>query len=157
MTTNARIRVNFRSREFEVDGSEQFVREYTDQLKELLGTENAYSICSSDSTSDPASAAQILDVLPTEFGEYYHSFTCKLTDNDKILIAAFYLQQRNDDNQFATGKANDLLQLHSIKVSNPSLCVKRNIAKRRIFALSKRSFKVSDIGLAYIQEIHNKH
>ena len=156
MTTNATIRVNFQSREFEVSGSEQFVRDHLKELWELVDTEKPRSTLDHGDTSAQDRNPPTTDGLPAEFGEYYHCFACDLTDNDKVLIGAAYLQYHDDDNQFSTHAINDLLRAHGIKISNPSLCVKRSVANRRVFSLTKRSFRVAELGRTHLAELRNK-
>ena len=38
MESSARIRINLSTKEFEVEGSEQFVKEYADKIENLLST-----------------------------------------------------------------------------------------------------------------------
>jgi hypothetical protein len=147
----AKLRINLAQREFEVEGSESFVRTYAEQLDQLLAR----------LTEQPAAAPQAPgpvrpngDALPDTgtFGELLQRLPRTATDVDRMLVAGYFAQQRGADNGFATGEANTLLTEQGIKVGNPSQCVKQNLLAKRVFKHQGR-YRVSQIGLDHLRQL----
>jgi hypothetical protein len=146
----ARLRINLAQREFEVEGSESFVKVYAERLDRLLAR-----------LSEPAEAARGAAAARTDgdglaptgtFGELLQRLPRTATDVDRILIAGYFAQQNGADNGFATGEANTLLTEQGVKVGNPSQCVKQNLLAKRVFKHQGR-YRVSQIGLDYLRQL----
>ena len=147
----ARLRINLAQREFEVEGSESFVKTYAERLDQLLArlTEQP------PAPAQPAGSARPEgDVLPStgSFGELLHRLPRAATDVDRMLVAGYFAQQRGADNGFATGEANTLLTEQGVKVGNPSQCVKQNLLAKRVFKHQGR-YRVSQIGLDHLRQL----
>jgi len=150
---NAHLRINLTTREIEIEGSETFVREYAEKLESLLSVAAESSAVTNQpqqSTSNPPQVQLPPKELPPVFGEYLHLFPKSITDMDKILIAAYYVQAQDADNSFTTRAANQLLKEQNIKVTNAADCVKKSMKTKRVFALGKGRFRVSQAGIDYI-------
>ena len=91
--------------------------------------------------------------LPATFGEYLHGFPSNITDVDRILIAGFYVQSQSADNSFNTLSANELLKEQGIKLVNAAASLAKNKSAKRIFALTKGNFRVSQTGTTYINNL----
>jgi hypothetical protein len=146
----ARLRINLAQREFEVEGSESFVKVYAERLDRLLAR-----------LSEPAEAARGAAAARADgdglaqtgtFGELLQRLPRTATDVDRILIAGYFAQQNGADNGFGTGEANTLLTEQGVKVGNPSQCVKQNLLAKRVFKHQGR-YRVSQIGLDYLRQL----
>jgi hypothetical protein len=152
----AKIRINISAGEIEIEGTEAFVREYVDRFEELLEflkkrpqvAPVPQKIALPEQAPAPAKTE-----MPEVFGEYLQRFPKSITDLDRILIAAYFVQSHEPDNFFTTRSANKLLTEQGIKVANASVCVRRNTEKGLVFALEKGKFRVSQRGIDYIREL----
>ena len=147
----ARLRINLAQREFEVEGSESFVKVYAERLDQLLARLTASS---EDASRAPAASRPEGDGLSMAgtFGELLQRLPRAATDVDRILVAGYFAQQNGADNGFGTGEANTLLTEQGVKVGNPSQCVKQNLLAKRVFKHQGR-YRVSQIGLDYLRQL----
>ena len=147
----ARLRINLAQREFEVEGSESFVRAYAERLDQLLArlTDPSFAPPKAAGPARPDG-----DVLPGAgtFGELLQRLPRTATDVDRMLVAGYFAQQRGADNGFATGEANTLLTEQGVKVGNPSQCVKQNLLAKRVFKHQGR-YRVSQIGHDHLRQL----
>jgi len=155
----ARIRINVSAGEIEIEGTEAFVREYVDKFEDLFESLKKrpqvapapQKLALPQQVSVPAEAE-----MPEVFGEYLQRFPKSITDVDKVLVAAHFVQFHDSENSFATRSANKLLTEQGFKVANASDCVKKNTRTKRIFAvpeLGKGKYRVSSAGIDYINEL----
>lgn len=146
----AKLRINLAQREFEVAGSEDFVRDYAARIEALLAR------LESDHAPPPEHAAKSGDgaviQAPRTFGELMHELPRAATDVDRILAAGHFVQARSADKSFSTGEANSLLTEQGIKVGNPSQCVKQNLISKRVFKHQGR-YRVSQTGVDYLRQL----
>jgi len=152
MEQTTRLRINLTTREIEVEGSEAFVREYAEKFENLLHSIDQHPQKPSPtpvSTSIIPEAATETD-LPSTFGEYLHMFPASITDLDRTLIAGYYTQSQSSDNSFTTAYANELLKEQGIKIANAADCVSKNKKAKKVFALQKGMFRVSQTGVDYL-------
>jgi hypothetical protein len=148
----ARLRINLSQREFEVEGSETFVRAYVERFDGWLGR--------LDEPAEPPAAAPGSRGVPTpirpegaqSFGELLQHLPRAATDVDRILAAGYFAHMRSADKSFSTGEANALLTEQGIKVGNPSQCVKQNLNAKRVFKHLGR-YRVSHTGLEYLRQM----
>jgi hypothetical protein len=150
----ARLRINLAQRELEVEGSEAFVRGFTNRIEELLDQ------LESAATAGPAVPAPLESRVPEAiastlgtFGEYIMRLPSSSTDVDKMLAAGFYMQQQSADDAFGTADANRRLTEQGIKLGNPSQCVKQSLMAKRVFMISKGRYRVSQPGRAYLRQL----
>lgn len=157
---STRLRINLSTREIEIEGSEEFVREYAQRL------EDAISLLMKPSKHEPVSAAKIgvqeedsvppMKEIPEIFGEFFAQFPRGISDNDKVLVAAYYTQTRDPEKKFKTKEANNYLKEQGIKVANASEAVRQQIRMKRMFSVGKGSYKVSQQGLEYIESLKSQ-
>jgi hypothetical protein len=143
----AKLRINLAQREFEVEGSEEFVRAYAERIDGWLGQ--------LDVTANPAVATASTPPAPPvarTFGELHQHLPRAATDVDRILLAGHFVQGRNADRSFATGEANALLTEQGVKVGNPSQCVKQNLVAKRVFKHQGR-YRVSQTGVDHLRQL----
>jgi hypothetical protein len=150
----ARLRINLTQREFEVEGSETFVRTYASRFETLLKRFDG-----EDETApepDPPPPLQGVTVAgppsPRSFGELLHHLPRAASDVDRILVAGHYVQARSNDRSFSTGEANALLTEQGVKLGNPSQCVKQNVIAKRVFKHQGR-YRVSQTGVDHLRQI----
>ena len=148
---HGRLRINLSQREFEVEGSEEFVRGFSDRIQELLDL-FYQAPPPADVASEPAPAAEPSPAIGT-FGEFILRLPSSSTDVDKMLAAGFYVQDASTDDAFATGDANRKLTEQGIKLGNPSQCVKQSLLAKRVFLVSKGRYRVSQPGRAHLRQL----
>jgi hypothetical protein len=152
-----RLRINLTQREFEVEGSEEFVRGFADRIQELLDQLDgpapapiAVAAVARESAAAPADTAA--SDLGT-FGEFMLRLPSASTDVDKMLAAGFYVQMNSADDAFSTADANRRLTEQGVKLGNPSQCVKQSLLAKRVFLLSKGRYRVSQPGRAHLRQL----
>lgn len=160
MDQRARLRINLSEREFEVEGSEAFVRAYAERLDALLAVFEDEPLPPPAPTPAPAAeAAPSFAPTPARnaevasFGGFLQHLPKSSTDVDKMLAAGFFAQGKNGDNAFATGDANKLLAEQSIKIGNPSQCVKQNLISKRVFTIQRGRYRVARQGLDHLRQL----
>lgn len=148
----ARLRINLTQGEFEVEGSEAFVKGYAERFEALLGHLGA----APEPQTAPAPPLKGIPVAgpppARSFGELLHHLPRAASDVDRILVAGHFMQARSSDRSFSTGEANALLTEQSIKVGNPSQCVRQNVTAKRVFKHQGR-YRVSQTGLDYLRQM----
>lgn len=158
MDQATRLRISLAQREFEVEGSEVFVRSFADRFGEFLDQLEV-----GEGAAAPALPAPALpsDARPGgngasllgSFGEYIMQLPSSSTDVDKMLASGFYVQQQSVDDAFGTAEANKRLTEQGIKLGNPSQCVKQSLMAKRVFMTTKGRYRVSQPGRAYLRQL----
>jgi hypothetical protein len=153
VSERARLRVNLAQSEFEVEGSEAFVRTYAERFDALLDRlgEAAPPGEPPAARVQPQRAPQ-LAIDGASLGELLHRLPRSATDVDRMLLAGHIAQSRSSDNAFSTGEANALLTEQGVKIGNPSQSVKQNVVARRVFRHQRR-YRVSQIGLDHLAQL----
>lgn len=147
----AKLRINLAQREFEVAGSEAFVRDYAERIEALLERLEGDPVSISEQQAVGRGDGAAVQA-PRTFGELMHQLPRAATDVDRILAAGHFVQTRSPDNSFSTGEANGLLTEQGIKVGNPSQCVKQNLISKRVFKHQGR-YRVSQTGVDYLRQL----
>ncbi len=93
--------------------------------------------------------------MPETFGEYLNQFKKGINQEEQMLVAGYYVQRTSDGNSYTTKEANDLLKEQSIKVGNASQAVADSKAAKRVFALKRGKFRVSQPGVDHINSLRN--
>jgi hypothetical protein len=156
VSERARLRVNLAQSEFEVEGSEAFVRTYAERFDALLDR-LGHGAKPDDPPAAQASRAQppsppALSIDTASLGELLHHLPRSATDVDRMLLAGHVAQSRSSDNAFSTGEANELLTEQGVRIGNPSQSVKQNVVARRVFRHQRR-YRVSQIGLDHLAQL----
>jgi hypothetical protein len=148
-----RLRINLAQREFEVEGSEDFVRSFADRIGELLDLFDVEPVPTAvPEPETPPTATANPETLGT-FGEFLLRLPSSATDVDKMLAAGYYVQLGGADDAFTTADANRRLTEQGIKLGNPSQCVKQSLLAKRVFLLSKGRYRVSQQGRAHLRQL----
>ena len=169
MSEQATFRINLKTGEIEISGSEEFVEARIDSLGEILELVSESAVesevveepanASSSNQSEQASSASkaTSDGIPSTFGEWMHSFKDDITDIQKALITARFVQSQSPENDFKTAEVNKSLKDHGIKLSNPSKSLKVLEEKKFLFQtrkVGKLSYKrVSTDGQAHLETL----
>lgn len=167
MTTRAKI--NLISGEIEFEGTEEFVKDQLASIPTLLGSlkfsDQLVNLSTSaraqvgDDNSSPNEQVSANDPggIPQSFGEWMHKFPDDILDQDKILLASFYVQKNSEKNDFKTSEVNRTLKDHGVKLSNPSAFLNRLVAKKHMFQTRKEGklkfLRVSKDGETRISEL----
>jgi hypothetical protein len=149
---HARLRINLSQREFEVEGSEAFVKAYVERFDAWLAR--------FDQTGEPARpSSPPIRVEPAprpldagSLGELLHHLPRAASDVDRVLLAGYFSYMRSADKSFSTGEANTLLTEQGIKVGNPSQCVRQSLLAKRVFKHQGR-YRVSQTGIDYLRQL----
>jgi hypothetical protein len=150
----ARLRINLSQREFEVEGSEDFVQGYAQRFDAWLGRLD-HSVAAPPAVPTPKLArAPVRSSGPgaETFGELLLRLPRAASDVDRMLAAGYFAHLRNADKSFSTGEANTLLTEQGVKVGNPSQCVRQNLSAKRVFKHLGR-YRVSQTGLDYLRQM----
>lgn len=169
MSEHANFRINMKTGEIEISGSEQFVNSKIESLEEVLvlvsefntgvdEDDGALSVELSTQSEQSANRAASNGMeIPETFGEWMHSFRDDITDIEKALITARFVQAQSPDNDFKTAEVNKSLIDHGIKLSNPSNSLKKLEARKFLFQtrkVGKLSYKrVSTDGQAHLAKL----
>ncbi len=150
----ARLRINLSQREFEVEGSERFVKAYAERFDALLAglSDPSREVVAAPVAPRVAPAAAAPRPAAQTFGEMLHQLPRSASDVDRMLAAGYFAHLRSPDQSFSTGEANDLLTGQGIKIGNPSQSVRQNVAAKRMFRHQGR-YRVSQTGLDYLRQL----
>lgn len=150
MDQRTRLRINLSQREFEVEGSEAFVRSFAERIEELLA-----AIDMDEPPPAAPSSPRPAEGNPTlgSFGEFLLRLPSSSTDVDKMLAAGFYMQATSVDDAFGTSEANRRLIEQGLKLGNPSQCVKQSLLAKRVFQVSKGRYRVSQPGRGHLRQL----
>jgi hypothetical protein len=152
---NVRIRINLSTREFEIDADSDFViQKFGDKIFEYLDiVKSSNSKTAAKSANEYDSTPIANSDVPNSFGEYYNKFPKGLNNVDKLLISCYFIQSSTEAKAFTVKEASDLLIDQGVKLTNANAFNTSNFNTKRIFKLTGRSFKVSDIGKDYINNL----
>ncbi|HET6327789.1 MAG TPA: hypothetical protein VFG04_24105 [Planctomycetaceae bacterium] len=146
MSEKIRVRANRSTGELEVEGTAQVVAEWWARLwPELRTFSERRNGDDPIALSEPAVAAND-NGQPEIFGEFFTQFRSNVSDVDKVLIAAAFVQSTNQERIFTTKAANELLLDQNLKVANASENVRRLMHSKRVFGVSNGKYRVSAIG-----------
>ena len=147
MSELARFKLNLKTGEIEIEGSEAFVEKQIESLSTLVelisaaGDTIAANDESTNSNKDeitpPNSAQTSNNKMPDTFGEWLQSFKSDANDLEKALLTARYVQSQSATNDFKTSEVNKSLKDHGIKLTNSSSSLKRLIDKKYLFQTRK--------------------
>ncbi|HET6469376.1 MAG TPA: hypothetical protein VFG43_13465 [Geminicoccaceae bacterium] len=153
--------MNLSEREYEIEGDEPFVREFSERLEALF---QSLEPAEPPPLREPQEAAGPGDgparngaaARPSalgEFGDFIHRLPASATDVDRMLAAGFYVQQQSDDDAFGTSDANRRLVEQGVKIGNPSQCVRQSLVAKRVFMVKRGRFRVSQIGRQHLRQL----
>ncbi len=147
-----RFRVNPTLGEIEIEGTEEFVDRYWNELHSLVARVPVQhdEVEASEPSAAPIPAASQSDGVPETFGEYFNLFE-DLSGTDEVLVAGYYHQMAvSEEDVFTTNEANELLKEQRVKVANASQSVQRNLSAKKVFKIG-RAYRVSRQGEEYIR------
>ena len=173
MSNTAKFKLNVKAREVEIEGSEDFVERQIQNLAsifEFLGDDATDDTDIDYNTSEESENGEVGEkangntaqkaAMPETFGEFMHSFNADINDLEKALITARFVQAQSPTNDFKTSEVNNALKDHGIKLSNPSVSLKRLGDKKFLFQTRKvgklRFMRVSIEGQAHLDAIKMK-
>ena len=152
MDQRGRLRINLSQREFEVEGSEEFVRSFAERIGALLDLFDVEPVSATVPESEPPPATVASPETLGSFGEFLLRLPSSATDVDKMLAAGYFVQVGSADDAFTTADANRRLTEQGIKLGNPSQCVKQNLVAKRVFKHLGR-YRVSQSGAEHLRQL----
>ncbi|HTE01477.1 MAG TPA: hypothetical protein VK668_19455 [Mucilaginibacter sp.] len=162
-TKEISIRINLESREFEIKGDSNYVNDhYGDYIMECLGIIKSSSNLKKNDQSPPSNTKHQSQSrtesgndggIPDSFGEYLNKFPKTISNVDKLLIACYHVQSKNDNKAFTISEASSLLINQGIKLSNPNSFNKANLDAKKIFKLTGNNYRVSETGVNHIKSV----
>jgi hypothetical protein len=166
---NARIRINLSTLELEVEGTEAFVSSHAEKIEEFLellkkrSNETPVALPTTNGSLEENEVQEqeeevvqqksALGPVPETFGEFYLRAAKNINDIDKVLLGGYFIQHKNDKNIFSTREVSAVLKENGIYLKNPSHSIKLNLDARRIFAVKKGCFRVSEDGLERLSSV----
>lgn len=148
-----RVRICRSTGELEIEGDSGLVRDWWDELFPQIASVAREKRKASTPPEDKGAERENEGEDGEPFGEFFHNFRDDISDGDRMLIAASFVQTRTDDRTFTTGAANQLLIEQGRKLANPSVCVKRLVDAKRAFRVSGQNHRVSDTGLKHVESL----
>jgi hypothetical protein len=142
------VRLDLGQRAFEVEGDEAFVRELVDRLEAALQVYGGEPPPAEAAVAAPADSPTL-----GSFGEFVQRLPTSATEVDRMLAAGYWSQRQGVDDAFATADANRRLVEQGIKLGNPSQCVRQSLTARRVFAVQRGRFRVSQLGRQYLRHL----
>lgn len=174
MTNQVKAKINFKTGEVELEGSEQFVES---QLAKIDSIVEYMALLASNNSVDDGSIIEQEEIaavaeeeqeklasvgeqglqVPNTFGEWLHGFKNDLNDLEKALITAYYVQKQSIQNDFKTSEVNKSLQEHGVKLTNPSNSLNRLSEKKLLFQTRKNGklkyMRVSSDGVNFLKSL----
>ena len=145
-----RVRANRTTGEVEIEGPANTVAEWWNKLWPEMSNQRGSAQAQSSNVRQPSGSNS---PLPDFFGEYYTEFRSDISDVDKVLVAAAFIQSRDQERMFTTKEANQALLDQNIKVTNASENVRRLIQTKRVFVVSNGRYRVSAGGFDHLNTL----
>lgn len=175
MEQKARVKITLSSGEFEVEGSEEFVNSYSEEIRSFLSLleKGSANPVQEAPVQRPIAATQgdLFDTTPTQpvarqdsnsnsafngmesFGEFYHRRPKNVSKTDIVLMASYYIQSKNEEGIFTTREVTKLLKDHGLDLSNPAHFIKLNQEYKKVFKMRQGQYKVSEEGTEHLKSI----
>ncbi len=173
MDQKARVKITLNTGEFEVEGSEDFVNSYSEEIKSFLSLLEKSTARPVQEASAPrsmmATQGDLFDAAPAQpttrqdsnvafndmesFGEFYHRRPKNVSKTDIVLMASYYIQTKNEEGVFTTREVTKLLKDHGLDLSNPAHFIKLNQEYKKVFKMRQGQYKVSEEGVNHLKSI----
>lgn len=160
MQQGASIKINIKTGEFEISGSEDFVKENLKLLDRFIQPAN--SVVEPTSPPPSPSIRKLPNTKPSlistkgSFKSYIGKLPVTTRQGDYLLASAYFIAQNNDDRTFGTREASTLLKSVKIEITNPSQYIKNNLNSGRLKQISQRRFSFTEKGLQHISRFISK-
>ncbi|GAB1716510.1 MAG: hypothetical protein NTAFB05_15520 [Nitrobacter sp.] len=151
--TRLKVRLNKSAGELEIEGSEKAVAEWWEKLWPELHHQEMSAPVLHYGESRGSTITKTTSQMPEVFGEFFTEFRSDITDVDKILVAAAFIQARDTERLFTTKSANQSLIDQNIKVANASENIRRLIRTKRAFVVSDGKYRISASGLEHLSSL----
>ncbi|MGP3777983.1 hypothetical protein ACTWKD_04045 [Halanaerobium saccharolyticum] len=166
--SNSKIRASFVNGEIEIVGEDSFVRDHVELFEktiEIMAKSHKNSVNNEIATSsknnkelkEESNKKEITLEITDSFGEWFQKFKKDLTEKDKALIAAYYIQKNSSEEEFKTIKVTRALKEYGISLSNTSLYISSLKKYKYIFPTEKRGnvkyYKISKDGENYLESL----
>lgn len=163
MEQEARIKINLLTKEVEWQGSENFIQKFDTVIQEFLEKlkdpqTSKYSV---PEYNDAVQSDEV-DIessnglsLPSTFGEFYSKFPRNIKVVDKLLIAAFFAQNKSDDGFFTPKEAADFLTEQGVAVTNANAFINSLQKTNKLFKHAGK-YKVHENAIEYIKQLYQK-
>ena len=168
MITNALFRVNVRNGEIEIQGSEDFIERQLKQLELTLEVilhlfemvEGEEELIEGPSEEEPREPIITDKEVPDSFLEWLYKFPKNISDQEKVLIAGYFLQHHSADNRFLSSEVPKLLRENGVPIQSSTVQLKRLASKRLIIPVGRAGkrtyYRVSQQGQEYLYNLMTK-
>jgi hypothetical protein len=171
MTDNSRIKINLNTGEFELEGSEEFVKSQISALPDIIQkvcsilpkpVETHHQIHVEEQNHaqvvlTPKLDNDVIGNIPNNFGEWFNRYPKKLQQGDLVLLTGYFQQKISEDNAFETSEVTNLLKEQGLKLSNPAKFLKSLQESKLAIIFEKRGklnrFRISPDGESRIKEL----
>ena len=169
-----KIKMNFKKKELELEGSLQFLEEQKENLQHYANIifekqnnidEKIKSIKKksqkkkkNDKKEEEKKVKKIK--IPDNFGKWFYKFKENITKLDYTLIAAYYVQKKSKNDEFKTSQITKILKKNGINLSNTSSNLKRLEEKNFMFPTKRNGnikfYRISKPGEKYLKSLLKK-
>lgn len=164
MAECSNVKINLSSGEIEINGSEAFINDQLDKVKDILlefygkfDSEEIKIPSEAETNSDDITQVAVVnnkeEKLPDSFGEFLNKFPKSINQGDQVLIAGYYLQKKCETNDFKTSDANKALKEQGVKLTNAADSLKKLCESKKVF-INKKTGKLSLFRVSKLGEEH---
>lgn len=159
MQQGASIKINIKTGEFEISGSEDFVKQNLKLLDRFMqptvADEPTPPVASPSVRKLPSTKPSLISTRGS-FKSYISKLPGTTRQGDFLLASAYFIAQNSDDKTFGTREASTLLKSVKVEITNPSQYIKNNLNSGRLKQISQRRFSFTEKGLQHISRFISK-
>lgn len=168
MAIQTAIKINTKTGEIEIAGTEAFVREQLAELKPLiLGEKPALKKVATapKPKQKPATKAVVTKKTPVKIAKlapatnvdslktHLSVYQKDLRAGDMMLIATEFIASKSKSKSAGTREITSLLKDHGVSINNPSQYVKNALNSGRLAKSGKKNFKLTTKGNEHLQKL----
>ncbi|MCB0735867.1 MAG: hypothetical protein KDC92_00040 [Bacteroidetes bacterium] len=177
MAIQTSIKINAKTGEIEIAGTEAFVREQLAALKPLILGENSAEKSKATlpkktskepaktiekplekpklltSKKKPVATKAAVSTTTNSFKSHLETYQNNLRAGDMMLIATEFIASKSKSKSAGTREMTNLLKDHNVSINNPSQYVKNALNSGRLAKSGKKNFKLTTKGNEHLQKL----